>query len=116
MTTQLPNEFVGTSLSSGTMREIDLYSAFMPFLAQHDPKTVEYLDEEYKHVIGVLSETNNTDYIDDNTQDELNWLIESLFDVLNDIAPEDTYFGAHPGDGSDYGFWYSEENYALESE
>lgn len=32
-------------------------------------------------------------------------LLESLFDTLDSYAPEGYYFGAHPGDGSDYGYW-----------
>ncbi len=30
--------------------------------------------------------------------------------ILNDVAPDNTYFSGHEGDSSDYGFWdYHEE-------
>jgi hypothetical protein len=39
-------------------------------------------------------------------RDALSYLVwEDLFDQMNSIAPEGYYFGAHEGNGSDYGFW-----------
>jgi hypothetical protein len=43
--------------------------------------------------------------------EESDYDLESLFDELNDLCTYDLpyfYFGAHCGDGSDYGFWLDE--------
>lgn len=34
--------------------------------------------------------------------------VEALSDALQEFAPPGFYFGTHPGDGSDFGFWLDE--------
>lgn len=36
------------------------------------------------------------------------YFLECLFDALDMFSPDGFYFGAHPGDGSEYGWWQSE--------
>lgn len=33
------------------------------------------------------------------------WDLEAVTDILGELAPEGYYFGAHPGDAADFGFW-----------
>ena len=47
--------------------------------------------------------------------DDVMYLLEDLFDALNDHAPIGCYFGSHPGDGSDFGYWAHDEDYEGES-
>tara|TARA_R100000664_G_C2756766_1_gene144734 strand:- start:3131 stop:3484 length:354 start_codon:yes stop_codon:yes gene_type:complete len=42
--------------------------------------------------------------------DEAMFDLELLFDYLDQCAGPDSYFGAHVGDGSDFGFWATEEH------
>jgi len=44
--------------------------------------------------------------------DELSYDLEDLYELLNELAPEGTSFGAHEGDGSDFAFWTHEEEVA----
>jgi hypothetical protein len=108
-TTQLDQSFVGVSLSWGTMKDEDLYNAFISFIGEHDPVKALAIKEEYSHCLdeegNLLDSYEYPDLLGD-----ISWLInEELFYYLNDIAPENCYFGSSEGDGSDYGFWQNEE-------
>lgn len=91
----LSQDFVNVSLSHATMRPEDLIPAFANFLSEQ-----KGIDPTLYPVVGPGYDFNSED---------ADWLLDSLFDKLNAIAPEGTYFGAHPGDGSDYGFWEFED-------
>lgn len=82
----------------GTLRTWDLIEAFTDELYRLD--TEAYDD--------VMQELSGLDQSNDN--EDLDWFLnEVLFDKLNEYAPDGYYFGAHPGDGSDFGFWEFEE-------
>src|ERR1700722_4400848 len=97
---QLGKDWTG-SVISATLREQDLIPAFEGVL---DVAGVEY--DRPTSVDKLLLGQSLTDKEGEEAGFYLN---ETLFDLLNEVAPEGTYFGSHPGDGADFGFWESEE-------
>src|SRR5690606_12912913 len=94
------------TVSHGTMREEDLIPAFLNELEELDPERASsYWDEIPESAI----EDPDHDWW---SSEEALWILEELFDVLNEYAPPYCYFGALEGDGSDYGFWI--DRYAFE--
>jgi len=94
---QLGKEWIGESVSHGTLREQDLIPAFEGVL---DAAGVEY---DRPQAVDKLLESQP---LTDEEMEEIGfYLNETLFDLLNGIAPEGTCFGSHEGDGSDFGFW-----------
>lgn len=86
------------SISSGTMRADDLIPAFAAELA--------YLDKDDNAFADLIREADETeDYDSEDAAD----ILEELFEALNEFAPTYGYFGAHPGEGADYGFWLHED-------
>jgi hypothetical protein len=80
-------QFYG-SCSSGTLKFGDLFDNLLNLLLQVDKKK-EFIYLKYE------------------PEDE--FTLESIFDALNELAPKNYYFGAHPGDSSDFGYWKIEE-------
>jgi len=99
---RLDKDWMGRSVSSATLREVDLIPAFEEVL---DAAGVEY--DRPASVDKLLLGQSLTD---DESEEVGFYLNEELFDQLNEIAPEGTYFGSHPGDGSDFGFWEDDDH------
>lgn len=98
---QLGTDWIG-SVISATLRDQDLIPAFEGVL---DSAGVEY--DRPPSVDKLLLEQELTD---DELEEIGFYLNETLIDLLNEIAPEGTYFGSHPSDGADFGFWETEED------
>lgn len=94
-------DFVGT-VSEATMRPEDLIPAFTEVLEQYWPEKAKELADEYSDIYAAMDGDDDV-YLSE--LDGTDWLLDSLFDALEEIAPDGFTFGAHPGDGSDYGFW-----------
>lgn len=96
------------SVSRGTLLPFDLIGIFGEALdALCDPKD----QRDHWRLVGEAKEV--TQWGDVPTIDEQQTLLSDLFDALNEYAPPFAYFGAHEGDGSDFGFWVSTD--AIES-
>lgn len=90
------------SVSSGTMRNEDLIPDFASLLRE-----LGCTDSRLTEIEQRIKTDDDGSYFDSEDADyDLN---EFLFDALNKFAPPYFYFGAHPGDGADYGFWLCEE-------
>lgn len=87
---------IGT-VSHGTMRSEDLIPEFCSEL--------RYLGHRSKVLTEIERESEKPGYYESEDSD---YDLESLFDMLQDHALPYFYFGAHVGDGSDYGFWLIE--------
>lgn len=99
MTTQLEN----TSVSQATMRPEDLIPSFINAIRTIDTSIEPQLSRKLDDMEVDMQEDGY--FESDDCQYDLDW----LSDVLDSYAPDGFYFGAHPGDGSDYGFWQYEE-------
>lgn len=92
------------SVSHGTHRLCDLIPRFLEVIKD---------TPEYDQL--VLANVPPSMALDDEynewwDSDDAFWFYMELHDLLEDFAPEGYYFGTHPGDGSDFGFWKSEDN------
>ena len=85
------------TVSSGTMRVEDLLPAFIAAIPDADRRAI------YENELTALNFENEDDF------ESLDYLLDTLFDVLGEYVPEGHYFGAHPGDGADYGVWPVED-------
>lgn len=96
------------SVISGTHRIVDLVPAFMDVLEQLDSDSAARIRAEHVDVLDAIDAHNGV--LDVDVGEDGNFLVEDLIDALNDCAPDGYYFGAHPYDGADFGFWQVDDD------
>lgn len=106
------------SIITGTLQTQDLAIAFFGFLETEapdkaaefartwgDPNTWDFSTPSVDTGTGPQWQACH------NRLDQYDFALnEVLFDLINTLAPEGCYFGSHPGDGSDFGFWAVEDD------
>jgi len=108
------------SISHGTMRNADLLDSFA-----HTLRYLAIANKQYEEYESIFRETiRYRDFLIEHEDklykphhkklresifETVSYIIEDLIDALNEFAPLNYYFGSHPGDGADYGFWPSED-------
>lgn len=75
----------------GTLRPAPLLCAFLEELKRFNPGEAAAFAAQWH-----------------NEHDEQD-AVAALIDTINDYGPEGWYFGAHPGDGADFGWWEVED-------
>lgn len=101
MNTPRPN----TTIIHGTHRPQDLIPTLLDAVREYNPSAYAGLMVSPFGAIPayVQDEGDDSPWWDG---DDASYLLnEVLFDLLNEVSPEGCYFGAHPGDGSDFGWW-----------
>ena len=84
-------------VSSGTMRPEDLIPEFAWELRNLRGSLPRDLSADIRKCERAWENGESFEFEDE--------VLSDLFDALNDYAPPYCYFGSHPGDGADYGFW-----------
>jgi hypothetical protein len=100
---------VNDSLIHATLRACDLIPAFVEAIKETSDfeKMANSGDSVWLDASKVMGEN-----FDENApfweSEDAFYLLEDLFDILDHHAPNGYYFGAHPGDASDFGYWANE--------
>jgi hypothetical protein len=90
------------TISHGTLRPEDLIPTFADELEQ----LAADHEQTAKACAPLIAKARAIEDFDCENVPEV---LADLEDALNGFAPDYCYFGAHPGDGADFGFWLSED-------
>ena len=112
--------YIFGTISHSSVRDTDLLESFSNALEHLSTSNFDYIYEhkKYKDIIkearryrDFLIEYEDMLWKDHHKKmrafilETVSYIIEDLIDALNEFAPPNHYFGSHPGDGADYGFW-----------
>lgn len=97
----------GSLVDYASYRPQDLIPAFMDLLYSVDAPEYDQMIVN-RAVPAYALEDDSADWWD---SESAQFLLDQLFEDLNYYAPNGTYFGAHPGNGSDFGCWDCEDGF-----
>jgi hypothetical protein len=105
-----PFQFEGT-VSHGTLQSNHLISAFVAVVEQLLTDRATDAANEVEAAASIRAQLDLVAKLQPEAIDDEAGLdaVDYLLGALNYLAPAGYYFGAHPGDGSDFGFWKNEE-------
>lgn len=103
---------IGT-ISHATLRDEDLIDSFHSELEWHLRRNGDFFSlpenfgerDRLNNLLGEVSDNCYDEEGDFNHCENASEYIEALSDALGQFSPPYCYFGSHPGDGSDFGFW-----------
>ena len=100
-------EFQLGSISTGTLRTEDLLKAFTITLhsMESDAHYKKYDTQTLVPFRWSALLEDATNMVDEKTEWDDYMLDELLPNALQEYCPPFVYFGTHPGDGADFGFW-----------
>lgn len=113
MTTK-QNITLGT-VSHGTLRSEDLLGKFLFICEELHPEAAARFNADliaygFGHsMCGAAGMGNRDEWPEGFGDYEAAEMIDDLISAINAVCPEGVYFGAHYGDGSDFGFWEVQE-------
>lgn len=110
MTQHRVEEYLGQTVSHGTLRDIDLYNAFIAVYADLDPNAAQAFIHSYHTEVGkLLTSVLGEVQFSPDEQETISGMIAELQDKLDDLAPDGYHFGTVEGDASDFGFWQDDD-------
>lgn len=104
----LLNAKLDCSVIHGTHRNCDIIPELVSVLCQTpEIKAMEKDKDSVYHVAMLAKEAGENDEFWDS--EDATEFCNELFELADKYAPDGYYFDAHPGDGSDFGYWKCEE-------
>lgn len=100
------------SVSEGTLRSADLLEAFADALESLVQNNAEHWcgrQGTRDTMLAIVWDARELD-AEIESDDVVGAMLDSLTEQLNYFAPAGATFGAHEGDGADFGFWTSDEH------